>query len=53
MRNTVRALAAFASTAVIAVSAATVMLLPDQAGDAADLGIIDVEQMFAIGAFEL
>jgi hypothetical protein len=53
MRRSLRtALLAFFATVVVAVSAAAAVLLPDHAADATDLGIVQVDDLFAAGTFE-
>ncbi|WP_198969659.1 hypothetical protein [Xylophilus sp. ASV27] len=53
MRRSLRtALAAFTATIVVAISAATAVLLPDYAAEATNLGIVQVDELFPLGAFE-
>lgn len=47
-----KAFVVFAVTVLVALSAAAAVLLPDQAADATDLGIVQIDQLFAAGTFE-
>ncbi|WPB55748.1 hypothetical protein [Xylophilus sp. GOD-11R] len=47
-----KAFAVFSATVLVAVSAAAAVLLPDQAAEATDLGIIQIDQLFGPGTFE-
>lgn len=47
-----KAFAVFSVTVLVALSAAAAVLLPDQAADATDLGIVQIDQLFGSGTFE-
>lgn len=47
-----QAFAFFSATVLVAVTAAAAVLLPDQAADATDLGIVQIDQIFGAGTFE-
>ncbi|WP_295857277.1 hypothetical protein [uncultured Xylophilus sp.] len=53
MRRSLRtAFLAFTATILVALSAAAAVLLPDHAGDATELGIVQLDQLFPPGTFE-
>jgi len=47
-----KAFAVFTVTVMVALSAAAAVLLPDQAAEATDLGIVQIDQLFGSGTFE-
>jgi len=47
-----KAIAVFTATVMVALSAAAAVLLPDQAAEATDLGIVQIDQLFGAGTFE-
>ena len=51
-RSLRQAFAFFSATVLVAVTAAAAVLLPDQAADATDLGIVQIDQIFGAGTFE-
>lgn len=47
-----KAVAFFTATVMVALTAAAAVLLPDQAAEATDLGIVQIDQLFGAGTFE-
>ncbi|QHI97603.1 hypothetical protein GT347_06135 [Xylophilus rhododendri] len=47
-----KAFIVFSVTVLVALSAAAAVLLPDQAADATDLGIVQIDELFGAGTFE-
>jgi hypothetical protein len=51
-RQLPQAFAVFTATVLIALTAVGAVLLPDQAAEATDLGIVQIDQIFGSGTFE-